>query len=406
MTAQKHVRPLPLLEFVILMALLTSLGALSIDAILPALPEIGRSLNIQDSNDTQLLISMIMLGMSVGQLLYGPLCDSWGRKPSLYSGMVVFTIGSLISMYSNTLEVMLFGRIIQGFGLASTRVVGMALVRDVYNGREMARIMSIIMMIFILIPMIAPTIGQLIMEQSSWVMVFAAFVILAWLCTLWFGIRQQETLTAEDKKPFVIKVIFATFKTILTHKAVMSYTMAAGFVFGAFLSYLSASQAIFEQVFNIVDDFPKYFAAMAGSFGLAAYMNSRLVMRLGMMKMINLAIKGFVGLAIILLVITLIYDGVPPFWLFFGLALPLFFSLSLMFGNLNSIAMQPMGHMAGMAAAVIGFISTLMSVACSIFIGQQFNGTLTPFFIGYVVLGLAGWFMIRIGNNAATDIQD
>jgi DHA1 family bicyclomycin/chloramphenicol resistance-like MFS transporter len=229
-------------------------------------------------------------------------------------------------------------------------------------------------------------------------------MFLAVFNTLWFAVRQAETLTRENKKDFSLTAIRLAFREVLTHKAVIGYTLAQGFIFGAFLSYISAAQAIYEQAFNIVDDFPKYFAAMAGSFGVAAFLNSRLVMKFGMLKIIRTALISFTILSSGLLIIALFSQGIPPLGVFICLAMPLFFSMSLMFGNLNSIAMQPMGHMAGVGASVIGFISMLVSVLCSILIGRQFNGTLTPFFVGCVIVGLLAIITVRFAHRAAPNI--
>lgn len=406
MTNPNKPTPLSLFEFVVMMALLSSFAAFSIDAILPALPEIGVALNVADPNDVQLIVSMVMLGMGIGQLLYGPLCDSWGRKPTLYAGVGVFLIGSAVCMYATDLTWMLAGRLIQGFGLGATRVVSSALIRDSYSGRYMSRVMSFIMMVFITIPMIAPLIGQIIIKLSSWKMVFITIGILAIATTIWFAIRQHETLQAEHKKPFTFRAIGSAFHEVLTHKVVMAYIIAQGFVFGCFMSYLVASQAIFEQSFQITDEFPKYFAIMAGTFGLGAFFNSRWVVKYGMRKMVYSCLPVFVVLSGVLCAISLLNGGNPPLWLFLVLALPLFFTINVMFTNFNSMAMHLLGHMAGVGAAVIGSLSTIIGVLCSVVVGQSFDGTLTVFFMSYVIMGLFTVGFVIYAHKVCPNLDD
>lgn len=380
---------LSLFEFVVLMALLSSFAAFSIDAILPALPQIGADLNVLNLNDTQLIVSMVMLGMGLGQLFFGPMCDAFGRKPTLYAGISVFLVGSGICMYAPDLSWMLAGRIIQGFGLGSCRVVTAALIRDSYSGRYMSRVMSFIMMVFITIPMIAPLIGQMIMLFSSWKMIFIIIAIAAVVTTAWFSFRQPETLSQDTRTPFTLSGVSAAFKEVFTHQLVMLYTLAIGLIFGCFLSYLAASQAIFELSFGITDEFPKYFAIMALAFGLGAFFNSRAVVKYGTQKMVYMTLPIYFVLSIVLYVICLFNAGKPSLLAFLLLTVPLFFCVNVMFTNFNAMAMQHMGHVAGVGAAVIGSLSAGIGVIFSYVVGKDFDGNLTTLFLSYIVLGVA-----------------
>lgn len=406
MTTHKQSTSLSLFEFVVLMALLSSFAAFSIDAILPALPQIGEELKVADPNDVQLIVSMIMLGMGFGQLVYGPLCDSWGRKPTLYAGISVFIVGSLICMNADNLTWMLIGRITQGFGLGSTRVVSAALIRDTYSGRHMSRVMSFIMMVFITIPMIAPLIGQIIIRLSSWKMVFIVIGVTSILTTLWFAIRQPESLLQEHKKPLTFKAVGLAFHEVFTHKVVMAYIVAQGLIFGCFLTYLVTSQAIFEHSFQIIDDFPKYFAIMAAAFGVGAFINSRLVMKFGMRKMLYYTLPIFIVLAGVLMAISYFNQGNPSLVVFLALALPMFFTINVMFTNLNSLAMQLLGHIAGVGAAVLGSLSALIGVIVSVIVGQRYDGTLTLLFCSYLLVGILIVGLSVFAHKVCPDMDD
>lgn len=385
MTKQTNIQ-LSLFEFVVLMALLSSLAAFSIDAVLPALPQIGEYLQVSNANDTQLIVSMVMLGMGVGQLFFGPMCDAFGRKPTLYTGIAVFLLGSATCMYAHDLTWMIIGRLTQGFGVGSARVVTAALIRDSYTGRYMSRVMSFIMMVFITIPMVAPLTGQFIMYLSSWQMIFIVIACAAIITTIWFALRQPETLTHESKRPFTMSAVGLAFKEVFSHKEVMAYIWAIGLVFGCFLSYLASSQAIFEKSFGVTHEFPKYFALMALAFGLGAFFNSRAVIKFGTRKMVYFTLPVFFVLSVVLFVICLFEQGKPSLLEFVLLTVPLFFTVNVMFTNFNAMAMQLLGHIAGIGAAVIGSLSAAIAVTFSYFVGREFDGTLTLLFGSYVVL--------------------
>lgn len=394
---------LKLPEFVALMALMTSLVAMSIDTMLPALPHIAQDLGVTELARTQMIISFLILGMGVGQLFFGPLSDSIGRKPCILMGLTCFVIGSLISMMAQSLEWMLIGRLAQGFGVSGPRVVSIALIRDQFVGRAMARVMSFIMMIFIIVPMLAPAVGQLIVKLSDWPMIFGVFILLAVIVGTWLGIRQPETLPREARRPFSWRGLAASAAIVLKTPSTMWLTCAAGLVFGGFLTYLSSSQAIFQDIYQVGDLFPLFFAMLAFAIGMASFTNGWLVMRFGTQVISFSALALFTGCFAVLLVLALLRQGVPHFIEFMTLGALGFFAIGLLFGNLNAMAMQPLGKVAGVGAAVVGSIRNFISVPLSVLVGQFYNATLVPLLVAFVLFGGLGLVCLYQGMRTHID---
>jgi len=380
-------------EFVALMAFSMSLVALSIDAMLPAFPDMTKSLNVTGSNDIQLVVSLLFIGLATGQLFYGPLSDSIGRKPAIYTGFLLFMAGSFLSLFASDFSTMLAGRLLQGFGAAGPRTVSIALIRDRYQGSDMARVMSFIMTVFILVPMFAPALGQAILLLAGWRAIFALFILLAIGTMVWLALRQPETLTPDLRRPFSLRTLKAAAFEVIRNRLTMVYTMVAGCVSGAFLAYLNSSQQIFQEQYEVGLYFPLCFATLALSVGFASILNSRLVMRFGMHALANRALVAMTAMSWIFLLISWLYSGHPPLWLFMALFLTLFFCIGVLFGNLNAIAMEPMGHVAGMAASVIGSVTTLLAVVLGFLIGQAYDGSLTPMAFGFVSLSTLSTLM-------------
>jgi DHA1 family bicyclomycin/chloramphenicol resistance-like MFS transporter len=368
------------------MAMMTSLAALSTDAMLPALAEIGAELGVARENANQLIVSLLFLGLAGGQILYGPLSDSVGRKPAIYAGYVLFMIGCLLSLFAASFPIMLAGRLLQGIGIAGPRSVTMALIRDKYEGRAMARVMSFVMVVFILVPIIAPTFGQAILLVAHWRAIFASFLVLALITALWFALRQPETLPEERRKRFSLTRIGKAMREVLTHRIALGYTVTAGLISGGFLGYLSSAQQIFQIQYGLGARFPLVFATLALALGSASFLNGRLVMRYGMRALSNWASRILTGLSMLFLVIALGTGGHPPLWALIAYLLPAFGCVGILFGNLNSLAMEPLGHIAGVGAAMVGSLSLLIGVLLSSLIGQSYNGTVLPLVIGFSVL--------------------
>ena len=377
------------------MALLISLVALSIDAMLPALPEIGRDLGVQRSNDNQLIISVLFLGLAAGQMIYGPLSDSTGRKPAIYLGLVLFIAGCLLSIFATSFSAMLAGRFLQGIGAGGPRIVIVALVRDCYEGRAMARIMSFVMAVFILVPALAPALGQAILLVAHWRAIFVSFLVLAVTGFAWFALRQPETLTPDRRKPFSPRGIGLAVVETCTNRIAFGYTIAAGLIFGAFIGYLASAQQIFQELYGLGRLFPLYFAVLALSIGSASYVNARLVMRLGMRFLSDRALLVLCGLSVAFFVATAVLSGQPPLWALMAYLMIAFFCIGILFGNFNSLAMQSVGHIAGVAAAVVGSLTTFISLALGTAIGQGYNGTVLPLVGGFALLGLGSLGVMR-----------
>lgn len=378
---------LSLAEFVPLMALMISLVALSIDAMLPALDIIGLDLGVTAGNDQQLIISSLFLGLGVGQMIFGPLSDSIGRKPAIYIGYVIFVIGCVISIVSTNLEIMLLGRVLQGVGAAGPRIVCVALVRDQYEGREMARIMSFVMGVFILVPAMAPAIGLGIIMISGWRAIFVSFLLVAVVACGWFALRQSETLPPQKRRTFSLFVIWAGVRETCGNRISFGYTIIAGFIFSALIGYLSSAQQMFSVIFGITNLFPLYFAVLALAVGLSSVINGRLVMRFGMRLLSSYALVSLCVLSVMFFLYAINVDGTPDLWISMAYFIAAFLCFGLLFGNLNALAMEPLGHIAGIGAAVIGSLSTLVSAFLGAMIGYMFDGTVLPLVVSFALLG-------------------
>jgi MFS transporter, DHA1 family, multidrug resistance protein len=377
-------------EFVALMAMMTSLAALATDAMLPALAEIGADLGVVRDNDNQLIVSLLFLGLASGQILYGPVSDSIGRKPAIYAGYVLFVIGCLLSIFAASFPIMLAGRIFQGIGIAGPRSVTMALIRDKYEGRAMARVMSFVMVVFILVPIIAPAFGQAILLVAHWRAIFAAFLVLAVITALWFAMRQPETLTESRRVPFSMTRIGRAMREVLSNRISLGYTVTAGLISGGFLGYLSSAHQIFQIQYGLGARFPLMFATLAVALGCASFMNGRLVMRYGMIALSNWSSRALALLSILFFGIAWLQAGHPPLWALVAYMMPALFCVGILFGNLNSMAMEPLGHIAGVGASVVGSLSLLIAVFLSAVIGQSYNGTILPLIAGFAILSSAG----------------
>jgi len=386
---------LTFLEFVALMAMMMALVALSTDAMLPALRTIGEDLAVERENSVQLIVSFLFLGLAVGQIAYGPVSDSVGRKPAIYAGYALFIAGCLLSIFATNFSVMLAGRLLQGVGVAGPRSITLALVRDQYEGRAMARVMSFVMMVFILVPVIAPTFGQAILLIASWRAIFGALLALALLTVIWFALRQPETLTAKRRIPFSIRRIWKAIVEIFNHRIAFGYTLAAGLVTGAFMGYLNSAQQIFQEQYGLGTKFPLYFAVIALALGGASFTNGRLVMRYGMRMLSTWSVLALVTLSIAFSLFAFIVGGQPSLAFFMVYLMASFFCVGILFGNLNALAMEPLGHIAGVGAAVVGSLSTFIAVPIGTVIGQGYNGTVLPLVGGFAILSLLSMLVMR-----------
>lgn len=382
-------------EFTIIMSMMMSLTALSIDAMLPALSQISSDLGVANPNDRQLVVSLIFLGSAIGQLFFGPLSDRTGRKPAIYAGYAMYITGSLVSVFSVDFRMMLFGRLLQGLGISAPQAITRAIIRDQFEGRRMARVMSFTMTVFILVPMVAPAIGQGILSVAGWRSIFGSFLFFALITAVWFALRVPETLAPEDRAPFSVRRIVDATRKILRIRPAIGYALTTGLVNGVFHSYLNSAQQIFQEQYALGDLFPLFFAINSLSLGLASLLNAQLVMRFGMVKLARWALRGLFGLAVAFLGVSLALAGHPPLAGLMAYLVAAFFCIGTLFGNLNALAMQPLGHLAGIGAAVLGSLTTLISMVLGTVIGRSYDGTILPLVIGMAVLSGVSIFVAR-----------
>ncbi|MCP4184381.1 MAG: multidrug effflux MFS transporter, partial [Hyphomicrobiales bacterium] len=334
-------------------------------------------------------------GMAIGQIAYGPISDSTGRKPAIYAGYILFIVGCVLSIIATSFPVMLTGRFLQGVGAAGPRSVTLAMIRDQYEGRHMARVMSFIMTVFVLVPIVAPALGQVILTVGHWRAIFSMLLILALITAIWFAIRQTETLAENQRTKFSSNRIMMAVREIFASPIAFGYMLCAGLISGAFIGYLNSAQQIFQEQYGLGAQFPLYFAIIALSIGRASFLNARLVMRYGMRKLSRWSLLTLVGLSVAFSGIAFMFAGSPPLLILMTYFMMSFFCVGILFGNLNALAMEPLGHIAGTGAAAVGALSTFISVALGTFIGQSYNETVLPLIGGFAILGAIAILIMR-----------
>ncbi|AGT08186.1 bicyclomycin resistance protein [Paracoccus aminophilus JCM 7686] len=397
--APHPVRRLPLPEFVAMMALVSAVVAFSIDSMLPALPEIALELTPGDLNRAQLVLTAFMAGMGFGTFFSGPLSDAIGRKPAITFGFALYAVAALAASQAQSLEFLLAARFVMGLGASAPRISSMALVRDLYQGREMARITSFVSMVFILIPAVAPLLGRQVIHLFGWHGVFGSFVVLAVIGATWVNLRQAETLPREMRRGFSAKSLVSGIIEVASNRQVMLITVVLALGFGQMFALLSSAEQIFRVIYDRGESFPYWFAIMALFAGSASLLNAKMVFRYGMKRM---AREAYVMQSVISLVmVVLIYGDLLPevlrFPVFFFWAVTVFAMAGVTFGNLNALALQKMGHIAGTTASVVSAFSTFGAVAIAAPIGLLFDGTLRPMVAATLICScLATVLMSRI----------
>ncbi|MGO2512905.1 multidrug effflux MFS transporter [Marinomonas polaris] len=396
-TNDTQVKRLAERELVALFALMMSLTALSMDAMLPAFPNIAESLAIVDYQKTQWIVSAMILGMVFGEILFGPLSDAIGRKKSILLGISIYIIGSVVALSASSIEVFLLGRMIQGFGVAGPKIASRALIRDMYKGAAMARIMSFVMMVFILVPLLAPSVGQLVLKVADWRWIFALLIAQASIAGGWLLLRQPETLLKENRIPLNRKRLMADVRIILGRRDVMAFTVLLGCIFGGLMLHISTAQSIFQDVYNTGDRFPLFFAMLAIGSSIINFSNGKIVLRVGMLRCVIGALSVLLSTAFILLLAALFFDGVPPFALFMALGMVMFSCFGMVFGNVNAMAMEPLGKTAGLGASLISSLSSMIAIVLSTIAGQFYNFTVIPLASGFVIFSIIALVMLRYG---------
>lgn len=398
-------RPLRFGEFVALMALMMSSVAFSIDAMLPALPTIGDQLSPDAPQKGQLVITIFVLGLGLGTLICGPVSDAYGRKSVLLVGITAYITGALIAMQAQSIDGLLAARFLQGLGAAAPRVIATAMVRDMYEGRAMARVTSIIMTLFILVPAIAPSVGAAIIWIADWRTVFLAFVAFGLIGAAWLMLRQPESLPPERRRALSLRNIWAAVAEITTTPAVMIYVVALVFAFAPMFAWLSNLPMIFADVYDRAASFPLWFGITALVAGSASVVNAKLVMRLGMKR---IATAAFLWQAVVsLMFLALLQFDLPAPWdfaFFFAFMCSAFFAIGLTFGNLNALALQPLGHMAGVGASVVQSLSTVGSVMVAIPISLAYNGTPIPLITGMALCACTALALMIAARRLAPEL--
>ena len=390
-------REISRVEFIILVAALMALNALAIDVMLPALPYMGEALGVSNENERQLVIGTYMFGFGIAQLAFGPLTDRFGRRGPLFVGLAIYLVCAFAAIFAPTFGILLALRFVQGLGAAGTRVIATAVVRDRFEGREMAEVMSLTFMIFMAIPIVAPGIGQVILLTGPWQYIFIFMGGLATLIALWGYFRLPETMHAEYRRALSFKSVIDGFSIVLTNRTALFYGLAGTFVFGAMFGFVSASQQIFVELYGLGPYFPVAFAVMAGTIAVAQFINSRIVRRVGMRRIAHTANLAYFAAALIWLVLALL--GPIPFPLFFGLFMVIQFFFGWAASNMNALSMEPLGQVAGTAASVFGFTQTVGGALIGTFIGQHYDGTLVPNALGYASMGALVLICVLIAEN-------
>lgn len=388
-----------------MMALMSAFVALSIDMMLPALGQIASELGSTNDNDRQLVLSVLFLGLACAQIFYGPLADRYGRKRPLALGMALFIIGCVISLFAQSMAVLLLGRFIQGVGAAGPRIICNAIIRDRFSGDTMASVVSLVMMVFILVPVVAPMIGQVVIMFFHWRVIFVIFILLGGSMLFWFWARQVETLSPDQRITLTPQRLWRVFTEFLTTRQSIGYTLAAALIFGAFLGFLNSAQQILQELYELGDRFSLFFAILALGFGVASYFNSRLVLRFGMRRMTKWSLRGLCVTTTIFL-ITVMIIGPMPLWLFMVFEMTIFFLIGLLFGNFSALALEPLGHIAGSASAIIGSVTTMISLIIGASIGIAYNQTIVPLVLGFALTSIAAYAVVvwtergaRAGGN-------
>ena len=396
-------KSLSLTEFVALIAFLFSLIAIGTDMMLPALGIIAVDLKLQTGNHAQLIITVFLLGTGLGQLISGPISDTYGRKIVLCTGISLFILASIAAIITSDFLMLLIARFIQGLGISAPRSAGTAMVRDLYNGRKLARVISLAMMIFVLAPAIAPLLGQFLMISFGWRSIFTACTGAGLIAFVWLVIRQEETLIVKNRQPFLISNLMQGYKTTFTNKRVIISTLVQALVLGGLFSYIASAPQIFSEWLNVESKFPLYFCGIALFSALSNILNATLVEKLGMWFLSTCAI-GFNMIFSIIILSIYYLELIPIFFylpVFIMWSCVLLFTMAMSVGNLMALAMEPVGHIAGLASSIIGSTSTLISITIAILIGMLFNGTGLPLITGVTILAIIS-FALNLKNPRNT----
>jgi DHA1 family bicyclomycin/chloramphenicol resistance-like MFS transporter len=387
-------RPMGFPEFVVIVASIMALNPLAMDMMLPALPNIASAFHLTDVNRPQMVLSTFLIGFGVGQFVMGPLSDRFGRRPVLLGGMAVYCIASLLAIAAPSLETLLLARALQGLCTSATRVIATSIVRDCYAGRRMASVMSLAMMVFIAVPVVAPSFGQAVLLLMHWRGIFIVLMVYGVVALIWSALRLPETLPPQLRRSLAVGEVFDAFRQTVTNRQTLGYAVTAGGVLGSIFAYVFSAQQIFTDIYKLGHYFPIAFAAIAIGTAIAGFANSRFVDRLGMRVISHGALLGYVTIAGIMLAAAKLH--MLPLPLFLVLSALMMFAFGLMISNFTALAMEPQGRIAGTASSLYGSITTLLGIAIGATMGQHYDGTLEPFATGFFLCTLASLGVVLV----------
>ena len=383
---QGTIRTISRVEFIALMAMLSATVAFSIDAMLPAMPVIAADLTPDLPNRVQLVITSFVFGMGIGTFFTGPLSDTFGRKPVMIAGTIVYMAATLVAWRAQSLEVMLAARVVQGLGASGPRVVAMAVIRDKFKGRDMARIISFVMIVFTLVPAFAPTLGAGIIALAGWRGIFLSFLVFSVISVMWLALRLPETLQDDQRRDLRLRRLMSATREVFANKTTRLSTYVQALSFTMLFATLSTTQQVFDKAYGEGTHFHLWFGVIAIFGGSAGFLNAKLVVRLGMRALIKAMLSVQIAAASIMaLSLWLGIDGAISFWIYVVWCITIFFQAGMTIGNLNALAMEPMGHIAGLAASVVSATATIGGAVFAIPIAFTFDGTAFPVAIGVLV---------------------
>lgn len=383
---------IPLWEFVAMMASLLALNALAIDTMLPAMGAISEHYGLVNDNDQQLVVFSYILGFGFPQLVFGPLTDRYGRKALLLMCLIGYTITGLMCMFAGVYSLLLILRFVQGVFAAGIRVIAGAIIRDLTVGRTMARIMSLVMTVFMIVPIIAPAIGTAIMTFAHWSWTFGILGVAGLLIFVWVYFRLPATLPEERRQPLNLRFIGGAYLRVFRTRVALGYMLASGVIFGSLFAFIGASEQIFDEVFGRGETFWIWFAVIASGLGVANLINARIVERLGQRRISHTMMLCFVALSLMNLIAMQFWaQNFPLFLTLFTLAFACF---GMMGANFSSLALEPLGKIAGTASAVYGFATSTLAAGIGLMIARQFDGSVMPILIGFVGLGTLSLFIV------------
>jgi MFS transporter, DHA1 family, multidrug resistance protein len=384
-------------QFIAIIASLMALNAVAIDIMLPAFPNISGSYGITDANRVQHILLSYVIGFGLAQLFFGPVSDRYGRRAPLFVGIGLYAVCAVAGAFAPSFEILLVSRFLQGVGAAATRVIAISVVRDTHSGRGMAATMSLVMMVFMVVPVFAPMIGQVMILAGDWYLIFIFMAFVSLVVGAWALFRLPETLHEEYRRPLTVKSISQAFAIVLSNRIALFYTLATSFYFGSLFGFLNVAQPIYVNIYGLGSYFPIAFAAVAVVMAGSSFLNSRLVGRFGQRRLSHGALITYFGLSLLLAGLTAL--GPIPFWLFFGISMMMMPLFGFVGSNFNSIAMEPLGAIAGTASSTLGFAQTVGGGLVGALIGQAYDGTVFPLAAGYALVSAVAVAMVLIAEK-------